>query len=156
MCELSKVFFYFIFGHSGSSLLWGLFFSCSRQGLLSSCSIQASHCSGFSCCGAQVLGSTGFNCCHMGSVVAVPGLESTGSIVVVHWLSCSAACGFFPDQGSNPCLLHWQADSLLLSHRGNPLRFFFMSSVIQNYIVSLKEVTKTIHKLFYFKFIYYR
>ena len=24
-------------------------------------------------------------------------------------------------QGSNPCLLHWQADSLLLSHQGSPL-----------------------------------
>ena len=25
------------------------------------------------------------------------------------------ACGIFPNQGSNPCLLHWQADSLSLS-----------------------------------------
>ena len=28
--------------------------------------------------------------------------------------------GIFPTQGSNPCLLHWQADSLPLSHLGNP------------------------------------
>ena len=28
----------------------------------------------------------------------------------MHGLSCSAACGVFPDQGSNPCPLHWQAD----------------------------------------------
>ena len=27
----------------------------------------------------------------------------------------------FPDQGSNLCLLHWQADSLPLSHQGSPL-----------------------------------
>ena len=26
-----------------------------------------------------------------------------GSVVVAHGLSCSAACGIFPDQGSNPC-----------------------------------------------------
>ena len=26
-------------------------------------------------------------------------------------LSCSRACGIIPDQGSNLCLLHWQADS---------------------------------------------
>ena len=26
----------------------------------------------------------------------------------------------FPTQGLNPCLLHWQADSLPLSHLGNP------------------------------------
>ena len=28
--------------------------------------------------------------------------------------------GIFPSQGSNPCLLHWQADSLPLSHQGRP------------------------------------
>ena len=32
----------------------------------------------------------------------------------------SAACGIFLDQGSNPCILHWQADSLPLSHQGSP------------------------------------
>ena len=30
-------------------------------------------------------------------------------------------CGVFPDQGSNPCLLHSQTDSYLLHHRGHPL-----------------------------------
>ena len=29
----------------------------------------------------------------------------------MHGLSCSAACGIFPDQGSNLQLLPWQADS---------------------------------------------
>ena len=28
--------------------------------------------------------------------------------------------GIFQTQGSNPCLLHWQADSLPLSHQGSP------------------------------------
>ena len=28
--------------------------------------------------------------------------------------------GIFPAQGSNPGLLHWQADSLPLSHKGSP------------------------------------
>ena len=37
--------------------------------------------------------------------VAVPGLQSTGSIAVVHQLSCSTACGVRLDQGLNPCLL---------------------------------------------------
>ena len=54
------------------------------------------------------------------AVVAVPRLQSTGSIALEHGLSCSAACGIFLDQGSNPCLLHWQADSLLLSHKRSP------------------------------------
>ena len=29
------------------------------------------------------------------------------SVVVMHRLSCSVACGVFPDQGSNPLPLHW-------------------------------------------------
>ena len=38
------------------------------------------------------------------------------SVVVAPGLSCSTACGIFPDQGSNPGPLRWQADSLPLSH----------------------------------------
>ena len=34
------------------------------------------------------------------------GSRLTGSVIVAHGLSCSAACRIFPDQGSNPCLLH--------------------------------------------------
>ena len=56
------------------------------------------------------------------SAVAVPGLQSAGSVVVVLGLSCSAALGIFPDQGSNLCLLYWQVDSLPLSHQGSPGR----------------------------------
>ena len=39
---------------------------------------------------------------------------------MAHGLSCSAACGIFPDQGSNPCPLHWQADSQPLCQPGKP------------------------------------
>ena len=38
------------------------------------------------------------------------GSKRVGSVVVAHSVSCSAACGIFPDEGSNPCLLHWQVD----------------------------------------------
>ena len=48
-------------------------------------------------------------------------LQFPGSLVWAHRLSRPSACGIFPDQGSNPCLLHWQADSLPLSHQGSPL-----------------------------------
>ena len=48
-----------------------------------------------------------------------------GSVVVIHGLSCSVACGIFPDQGSNPCPLHWQADSQPLHHQGSPISQFF-------------------------------
>ena len=34
-----------------------------------------------------------------------------GPVVVAHGHSCPAACGIFPDQGSNSCPMHWHADS---------------------------------------------
>ena len=79
---------------------------------------------GFSLRGLLLLQSTGSRVHrlqqlrHMGSVVAASRLQSTGSIV--HGLSCSKTCGLFLDQGSNPCLLHQQVDSLPLSHQGSP------------------------------------
>ena len=48
------------------------------------------------------------------------GSRRAGSVVVAHGPSCSAACGIFPDQGSNPCPLHWQAESQPLRHQGSP------------------------------------
>ena len=44
-----------------------------------------------------------------------------GSATVAHRPSCSAACGIFPDQGSNPCPPHRQADSQPLRHQGSPM-----------------------------------
>ena len=59
----------------------------------SSYNAQASHCGGFSCPGTQAP-------------------RHVGSVVVVLGLSCPEACGILiPDQGLNPCLLRWQADS---------------------------------------------
>ena len=78
------------------------FSSCGEQGLLLLAvrglltvvlllrSTGSKH-AGFSNCGSQALERR---------------LSSCGA-----GLSCSAACGIFPDQGSNPCPLHWQADS---------------------------------------------
>ena len=54
---------------------------------------------------------------HVGSAVEVPRLERTGSTAVGHGLSWSVTCGIFLDQGSNLCLLHWEVDSLPLSHQ---------------------------------------
>ena len=86
----------FIFGCVGSSLLHTGFLQLRRARATLHCGARASHCSGSSCCGARALEH---------------GLQNTGSVVVAHGLHCSAACGIFPDQGSNPCPLHWQADS---------------------------------------------
>ena len=58
------------------------------------------------------------------------GSRRAGSVIVAHGPSRSAARGIFPDQGSNPCPLHWQADSQPLRHRGSPLKlpFYFLFS----------------------------
>ena len=52
------------------------------------------------------------------------GSRRAGSVVVAHGPSCSAARGIFPDQDSNPCPLHWQADSQPLRHQGSPPSYF--------------------------------
>ena len=101
-----------VFDCAGPSLLCGIFSTYREQGLLSSCSVLASHCSSFSYCELQALG-------QVGSVGMLPRLKRTGLVVVAYGLSCSAACGIFPDQGWNLCPLRWQADSLPLSHLGH-------------------------------------
>ena len=57
--------------------------------------------------------------------VAAPRLQSAGSIVMAHGLSCPEACGIFLEQELNPCLLHWQVDSFPLGHQGGPCNMFF-------------------------------
>ena len=69
-----------------------------------------------------------------GSVVRAHRLWSTGSIVAAHRLSCPAACGIFPDQGWNPCLLHWQADFLPLNHQGSPNCAFKQKHFVKNQV----------------------
>ena len=51
------------------------------------------------------------------------------SVVVADGFSCPARCEIFPDQGSDPCLLHWQADSQLLGHQGSPYRKSFLMNL---------------------------
>ena len=45
------------------------------------------------------------------SLVAECGSRHKGSVLVANRPSCSEADEIFPDQGSNPCSPHWQADS---------------------------------------------
>ena len=55
------------------------------------------------------------------------GSRARASVVVARGagLSCVGAGGIFLDQGSNPCALHWQADSQPLDHQGRPRRATF-------------------------------
>ena len=68
------------------------------------------------------------------------GSRRAGSVIVAHGPSCLAACGIFPDQGSNPCPLHWQADSQPLRHQGSP-HSPFLKTEIQD-----KQNTNFTHK----------
>ena len=102
-----------------------VFIAACRLSLVATSRVYSSlQCAGFSLQWLLLLWSTGsrragFSSCgtwasvvwHMGSVVVTRGIQSAGSVVVMHGLSCSTACGIFPDQGSNLCPLHWQADS---------------------------------------------
>ena len=80
---------------------------------------SSSRCAGPSLSRPLLLRSTGSRC--------------AGSVVVAHGPSCSAACGIFPDQGSNPCPLHWQADSQPLHHQGSPCFLFNKEEIIIYY-----------------------
>ena len=61
------------------------------------------------------------------------GSRRAGSVIVAHGPSCSAACGIFPDQGSNLCPLHWQADSQPLRHQGSPKTILYILSILYTY-----------------------
>ena len=87
--------------------LWWVFVSVRGLSLVvASGGHSSSRCAGLSLSRPLLLRSTGS--------------RRAGSVVVAHGPSCSAACGIFPDQGSNPCALHWQADSQPLRHQGSP------------------------------------
>ena len=106
----SHLFFVFFFKRTWSFFFFNLFMVvlglrfCARA--LSSCGHSSSQCTGLSLSWPLLLRSTGS--------------RRAGSVIMAHGPSCSAACGIFPDQGSNPCTLHWQADSQPLRHQGSP------------------------------------
>ena len=103
------IFYLFIFGCVGSSfLVWGLSLVVASRGH------SSSRCAGLSLSRPLLLRSTGS--------------RRASSVIVAHGPSCSAACGTFPEQGSNPCPLHWQADSQPLRHQGSP-NFLFLCGI---------------------------
>ena len=109
--------FIFIFGCTGSSLLCGLFSSCGEQ----QAHFVVVHrlLIVLSCCGAQALGHESFSSCSVwAQQLHLPG---SGAQPQQLWHLAQLLCGMsvFLDQGSNPCLLHWQTDSLTLSHQGS-------------------------------------
>ena len=82
----------------------------------------------FSSCGKRGHSSSRFASLSLSRPLLLrsTGSRCAGSVIVAHGPSCSVACGNFPDQCSNPCPLHWQADSQPLRHQGSPLNVFFL------------------------------
>ena len=106
---ISNLFYLFIFGCVGSSLLCTGFLYLHRAGATLNCGVWASHCSGFSCCRARAVGVRA-------SVVAARGLSRCGSQALERRLSScgarlrySAACGIFRTRARTcvPCLGRW-------------------------------------------------
>ena len=71
---------------------------------------------------------------------------------MAHRLSYSAACGIFPDQGLNPCPLHWQADSFFFFFL-KKFTFFYLfiydcveSSFLCEAFLQLRRVGTTLHR----------
>ena len=91
--------------------IYGCVAACGLSLVAASGSYSSLLCAGFWLWCLLLLRSTGSRC--------------AGSVVVARGLSCYAACGIFPDQGSNPCPLCWQANSQPLRHQGSPLELFF-------------------------------
>ena len=112
--RIKKEFFFvfkFIFGCAGSFLLCVGFTSCNERGLL-----QLRWVHGL----LIVVASLVAEHCFQGS---------QASVIVAHRLSGPAACGIFPDQGSNPCPL--QADSYPLHPQGSPEYFEYNEDMLK-------------------------
>ena len=107
--DLLKIYIYIFFKFYLCIYLWLCWVFVSVRGLslvAANGGHSSSRCAGLSLSRPLLLRSTGS--------------RHAGSVVVAHGSSRSAACGIFPDQGSNPCPLHWQADSQPLRHQGSP------------------------------------
>ena len=81
---------------------------------LSSSSAWASHCGAFSYCRAQA--------CAWAQQLWLPASRAQAQQL---WHTSLVAPRILLDQGPNPCLLHWQAGSFLLSHPGSPSSSIF-------------------------------
>ena len=141
MCNCG--YFLILYGNSTSShffffFLWLCWVFVSVQGLslvVASGVHSSSRCAGLSLSRPLLLWSTGS--------------RRAGSVIVAYGPSCSMACGILPDQGSNPCPLHWQADSQPLRHQGSPSSHFLKvtcsvesETISMNFLfsVSLKSI----------------
>ena len=77
-------------------------------------------------------------------------LWGTGSVVVVHGLRCSVACGIFLEQGSNLFAQHWLTGPYSLYHQESPFiskfkklkkhYLLFCRAVIAQYMAAMNRL----------------
>ena len=137
-CFVKLTFFFFVFlVELGLCCSAQAFSSCGERGLLSG---RAARAPLWSCC----------TCSSCGGFSRGAQARCTAAVVVVHGLGCSTACGIFPDQGSNPCLLHWHVDSYPLCHQGSPEIDIFEESKAKIFFlfIWLHRVLVAAHQIF--------
>ena len=120
-------------------MLCGLFSSCREQGLLSL------RWMGFSLLRLLLLWSMGSRA-HRFQQLRFSGTKVLEYKVVVHGLTCSEACGIFPDQGLNPLLWHGQVTSTSLSHQWKP-QSYFRGAIKTWWKMAIKWEIKLLQKL---------
>ena len=82
-------------------------------------------------CGVQALGFTGFRSySKWARELWLVGSRAQAQQLWHVVLSYPSTCGIFPDQGSNPCPLHWQTDSYSLHTRKIPFVHFLISAIL--------------------------
>ena len=117
-------------GRAGSSLLHGLFSTCSKQELVSSCGARASDCGRFSSCRAPALG-------HVGSVVSEYRPQGTNSVVVAPRLGCSMSCGNLLGAGIEPVSSALAGRFFTTEPPGKPFIQFYSGLII---IVNIQDL----------------
>ena len=120
-------FYLFIYGCVGFSFLYEGFLQLRQEGATLHRGARATH--------------------YRGHSLRSTGSRRAGSAIVAHGPSCSAACGIFPDQGSNPCPLHWQADSQPLRHQGSPQWSFIYSELYNHHHNQFQGSEETLYPL---------
>ena len=109
------------------------FSRCAVQGLLSSFGAQASY-SCFSC-GPWALGHPSFSSCSMWAqqwlLDSRAQAQQLWCMDLVSLQHVGSSWTFLDLPRSNTYLLHWQVDSLPLSHQGNPRNIFLVSSPLE-------------------------
>ena len=124
--EFQYLFMQSVVSASSCKFIFKNFFICPLMAVLALCHRARA----FSACGewGPVFVAVRWPLTVLASLVAAPGLQSSGSAL----MTCPAACRVLLDQASNLRPLRWQADSQPPDHQGSPLtkNYFFLNKPV--------------------------